>query len=131
MAALVIGNVYTFNTLSPSILGVSFINVKLIGIMDYTSALQIENVNVKYRAIYPTLPSGTINDPSVNLYYHFQTQSGEKILLAEQWVDLPTVVLITTVDFKITLTTATVQDMNTIRDVLNGMGYSNFVIEQI
>ncbi len=131
IAALNIGSSYTFNTLSPSILGAVFTNVKLIGVMDYNSAMKIRNVNVPYRAIYPTLPLGTVNDPTANLYYQFETLSGTTELLAEQWIDVPTIVQVTTVNFRVTLNDVSLQDMNTVRDVLYGMGYTNFTVEQI
>jgi len=131
ISKLSIGYNYTFNTLSPGILGAAFTNVKLIGIMDYESAMAIRNIDILYNAIYPVLPSGTINNSKSNVYYQFKTLSGTSEILAEQWIDVPSITQVADISFQVNIHNVGVQDMSKIRDVLTGMGYTNFDIKQL
>ena len=128
---LTLSKTYTFNTKAPAILGASIINAKLIGILDYESALAYDNIDLKYRTIYPLLPLGTPDQPKSSIYYRFQTQSGEKIVLADQWIDQPTIELIDHINFQVTINQASIQDMSRVRDALLALGYVNFKIDQI
>lgn len=128
---LQIGKIYTFNTFAPSILGTTIKNAKLKAILDYESATKIEAVILKHRAIYPLLPTGTIDNPESYTYYHFQSESGEKIIIAEPWIVESTVEIIEHINLQVTLPGVSLSDTSRIRDALNAMGYSNYSIKQI
>lgn len=126
-----IGKSYTFNTLAPAQLGIAIKNAKLLAIMDYDMALTFENIELKYRKVYPLLPNGTPETPKNILYYRFLTESNEKIIIAAQWIDETTVALITAINFKVSFTGGSIQDKTTVRNALNALGYTNFIIEDI
>lgn len=128
MPNLNISQVYTFNTNAPSVLGATIKNAKLIGIVDYNSALKLDNVLLKFRQIYPLLPAGTLDNPEACVFYVFRTESGAEIVLADQWIDDTTVTLVEGVNFTITLTNASNSDISRIRDALNALGYTNYNI---
>ncbi len=126
-----IGKVYTFNTLAPALLGISIKNAKLIGIVDYNTALTYDSVNLRYRAIYPLLPAGTPDQPEACIYYRFQSESGEKIVLADQWIDSTTVEVIEHITIQATFTNVSVSDISRIRDALNALGYTSYSLKQL
>lgn len=124
-------SVYTFNTIAPGILQSTFKNARLTAELDYESAMLYENVNQKFRQIYPLLPPGTPDRPESATYYRFVTESGEKVILADLWIDSGSVISVTSIDFQVTFTNASIADMSRIRDMLNAMGYTNYNIVQI
>lgn len=126
-----IGKVYNFNTKAPSLLGISIKNAKLIGIFDYNTALTHDNILLKYRQIYPLLPAGTPNSPETCIYYHFKSESGEKIVLADQWIEESTIEVVEHINFKVTFNQASLQDISRVRDALNALGYTNYTITQL
>ena len=126
-----IGKVYTFNTLAPGILGISIKNARLLSICDYSTALAYDNVLLKFRSVYPLLPPGTPNLPEACIYYQFLSESGEKVVFADQWIDESTVEVIEHINFNVTFAQASIQDISRVRDLLNAAGYTNYNITQL
>ncbi len=128
---LQLGKVYTFNTLAPGILGIIVKNAKLLGIIDYDAAIAYDTIDLKFRTIYPLLPAGTPNQPRACAYYRFLSESGEKIVLADQWIDESTVEIIDHITFMVTFSGASIEDMSRVRDLLNAAGYTNYNMVQL
>lgn len=128
---LQIGKTYTFNTFAPSILGTTIKNAKLKAILDYESVNKIEAVILKHRSIYPLLPAGTIDNPESYTYYHFQSESGEKIVIAEPWIVESTIEVVEHINLQITLPGVSLTDSVRVRNALNAMGYTNYTIKQV
>jgi hypothetical protein len=126
-----IGKIYTFNTTAPSMLGTTVKNAKLIAIMDYQTAVQYDNIDLKYRSIYPLLPNGTPDRPDSSIYYRFLSESGEKIILADVWIQSDTLETVSHVSFQVTFTDTTYSDITKVKDALNALGYLNFQIKQL
>jgi len=126
-----ISKVYTFNTLAPGILQATVKNAKFMAAMDYETAITYENVDLMFRQIYPVLPPGTPDDPASCVYYRFATESGAKIILADIWIDEGTIDTIEHINFICTVTNASLQDMNRVRDVMNALGFTNYEIKQV
>lgn len=128
---LELNKTFTFNTLAPSILGAQMKNAKLLGMMDYSTAITYDNIDLKFRQIYPVLPPNSPDQPESCIYYRFLSESGVKIVLADAWIDLTTVEVVEHINFQITLNDCSMADKDRIRDALNALGYQNFVIKQI
>lgn len=126
-----LGKTYTFNTKAPGLLGATIRNAKLIGVVDYNTALTYDNIDLKFRTIYPVLPAGTPDDPRSCAYYHFQSESGEKIVLAEVWIEELTLEVVEHINFAVTVTDASLQDMTRVRDALLALGFTRFNIKQV
>ena len=58
-ATFEIGKTFTFNTRAPSVLGSIIKNAKLTSILDYDDAIKLDNIDLKFRTIYPLLPANT------------------------------------------------------------------------
>lgn len=128
--AFEIKKVYTFNTLAPAILGAQIKNARLLGMLDYDGASAYDNIALKFRQIYPVLPNGTPNEPTACIYYWFQGESGDKIILADAWIDMTTVEVVEHINIQVNFTDAKLADMPRIRDAMNALGFRNFVIKQ-
>lgn len=123
-----IDGVYNFNTLAPAILGADFKRVTVLAILNYKVAASYINIESNHVNIYPYLPVGTVNDPKTYQYVLVKTQSGEDTVLALPWINLETVVQVTTQTISVTLNNVNVDDTIKIRDSLILMGYTDFAI---
>lgn len=126
-----IGKTYTFNTNAPSLLGASLVNAKLLSIMDYETARQYDNIDLRYRAIYPSLPLGTADKSKSTIYYRFQSQSGEKVVFAHEWIELGSVQVVEHITIQVLLTEASMEDMGRLRNILNANGYTKYNITEV
>lgn len=131
MLNLAIGKTYSFNTAAPSILGTIIKNAKLLAIFDYSTATTLDNVDLKFRAIYPLLPAGTPDSAESCIYYFFKSESGEKVVFADQWIVESTVEIIEHINFQVTFTDTSIGDISRVRDAINALGYTNYSIKQI
>lgn len=126
-----IGSIYTFNTLAPGILQATVKNAKLTSILDYETAKMYINADLMFRQIYPALPAGTPDHPESCVYYRFTSESGEKIVLADQWVDTTTVENVKNINFQVTVTNGSLADITNVKNMMNALGFTNYSIKQI
>jgi hypothetical protein len=126
-----INKTYNFNTKAPAILGSSIKNAKLLATMDYHTAITYDTVDAKFRSVYPALPPGTPDQPEACIYYRFLTESGEKIIIADQWVDESSIETVTHISLQVTFSRLSTPDIARIRDAINALGYTEYNIRQI
>ena len=121
---------YTFNTLAPNILGAKFENVTLTAILDYHMANSYANVNIKHAEIFPLLPAGTSKDCTSYQYFVFKTQANEKIVLANVWIDEPSITQISLKTITLTFSNVPLSRLDQINEALlfnNLHGYTVMV----
>lgn len=128
MYNFVIGNAYTFNTRAPSLLGAIFENATILGIVDYDIATTFRNIDLDHKRIYPLLPSGTVDNPKKFTYLLIRTESGEKTVLAYEWIDVSSITLVDSVTLTVTIPNANSSDATKVRDALALLGMLNFTI---
>jgi hypothetical protein len=126
-----IGKVYTFDTYAPTLLGTQLKNARLTSIIDFDTANSYENILLKYRQIYPLLPVGTPDNGRLCTYYVFETESKEKVVYADQWINEDTIVVIEHININIYITDIALNDISNIRDILRAAGYFDFRITQV
>lgn len=128
MADFQVGKSYSFKTLAPTVLGIALTNQLVKGIVDYTTANQVANIDLVHRTVYPLLPVGTIDNPKQYRYLLLRSDSGATSAIAMEWIDLSTVVEAVSLSIVVTIPIATADDSRKIRDTLTLMGYQNFTI---
>lgn len=128
--SLQIGTIYNFNTLVSSILGATYKNASLVGMVNYAGALKYINVAQMQANIQPLLPSGTPTDATKYIYYIFKLQDGSQFITADQWLDATSIVPVTTTTLTVVITGAGPADITPIKNALVLLGYSNLVITQ-
>ena len=122
---------YNFETRSPAILGARLEKARCEAELSYSACVAMGfNVGATYRNIYPSLPAGTPDTPTLLRYYLFTTQAGGKVIICEQWVDRPTIQLVDYIDFDINFTRVAPEDVTRITAMLRSAGYTTFVTRE-
>jgi hypothetical protein len=83
---LSVGSSYTFTMRAAAIFGSEFTNAKLIGKASMEVALLVDNVAQLHAQALPYLPSGTSADPASLNYLIITTITGERRVIAEEWL---------------------------------------------
>lgn len=124
-----LGKSYNFKTLSPVILGSEYKNQKVIGIFNSSEAMKYGDIQTTYSLIskeISTLPK--INDL---MFVLFESLDQDKTILALEYLDINTIVEVTTFDLNITIKNASTEDTTIITNVLKELGYNDFKIDKI
>lgn len=77
---------YSFEVYPAPIIGTTFKNVTVLGIIDRDTAETIINVATHHPAIYPYLPEGTVNNPDDYTYLKLRTENGDITVVAIEWI---------------------------------------------
>ena len=124
-----LGKTYNFKTLSPVILGSEYKNQKVIGIFNSTEAMKYGDIQTTYALVskqIATLPK--INDLTFVL---FESLDQDKTILALEYLDVNTIVEVTTFNLNIVVNNASTEDTSIITNMLKELGYTNFTIDKI
>ena len=124
-----LGKTYNFKTLSPVILGSEYKNQKVIGIFNSTEAMKYGDIQTTYALVskeISTLPK--INDLTFIL---FESLDQDKTILALEYLDVNTIVEVTTFNLNIVVNNASTEDTSIITNMLKELGYTNFTIDKI
>jgi len=124
-----IGKTYKFDTLAPIVLGATLDRARVSSIMDYRSAMIIDNVESKHRTVYPYLLANGVPDrPENYTYVLFELSGSIRTILALEWINLDSIELITTSLLTITIPDLADSDLIIIRRLLMKAGYINPVL---
>lgn len=120
---------YSFSTLSPEILGENYTNLLVTGIFTVEDALRyysdIYNRHTTLKNIIPGLPD--ITDCS---FIVFKDSTGNKSVLALEYIDIVSIKVVTTTNLRITLTNTSNESASILSLRLKELGYTNFNIEE-
>ena len=125
--SLDIGASYNFQLYAPAILGTGYKGATVLGLMDYSSAIQLEDVSAIHASVLALLPAGTPSDATLLVYVKIKTASGNVRVLALNWISVQPV-LATTTNVTVVISNITVADIPTISSVLKANGFSSFTI---
>lgn len=118
-----IGKTVSFTTHATSILGTNYNRVKVLGILDYESAMQYINVSVMSVNVYPSLPEGTSKDYQNYQYLKIKHDTGVSGCVAIEWIDEATFVEHEGVNITFRVENANAADADKIRKIL---AFNNF-----
>jgi len=121
---------YSFNTRAPAILGPSYTNVRVSAILDYQTALMLDNVEAKQRSVYPYLASLNIPDrPDQYTYILFVDSEKNKHVIALEWIDISSINETYGISINVTLNNVAFSDVSLIRETLISLGYTSYNIQ--
>lgn len=120
---------YHFEVYPPS-LGNDFKNVTILGILDFDTAHRFADLHVRHPLYYPSLPAGTVNDPTAFTYLRIRTEGGEERIIALEWIRQESIVQVDSASVVVRFNQFTVTDIPTLRQVLAENGFTNFTITQ-
>lgn len=126
-----IGKIYTVNTLAPALLGVSLKNAKLKSIADFDTAFKLTNIRQIHASLLPVLPNGTPQDPSLGIYYVFNSESNETVVMSQYWLDMNSIILVEDISIVVEISEISVDDIPHIRNAITSLGIHNINIRQI
>jgi hypothetical protein len=121
--------IYSFDVYPSALLGTTFSNVTVVGILDSESAAKEIPIQELHVQVYPTLPVGTPNNPSGYDYLKIKTTTGETTILGMAWINEQSVqeVLLSTITAVIGGVSAI--DLPRIRNCLIQNGYNNIQLD--
>ena len=131
MLEFTIGKTYTFDTAAPTLLGAQIKNAKVLALVDYNTAKLFDTIDLKWRSIFSLLPTGTPDAPDLTTYYLFLAESGEKIVLAEPWIQGSTIVEVDYIQFQVTFPKASLDDIEKVRAAVSALGFTEFNIKRL
>jgi len=112
---------------APAILTTGYRGATVLALLDYSSAIQLEDVSAIHASVLSVLPGGTPSDPTKLVYLKIKTAAGNIRVLALNWISVqPTVA--TTTSLTVVIGNITVADIPTISSVLKAAGYNSFTI---
>lgn len=115
----------SFNVYPSAILGATFTNVRVLGILDASIARQLGlDTAAMHANVYPTLPPGTPNDPTGYLYVRIQHQSGEQQILGLPWIKSETIVALNYNTINAKISNVTPEDSERVLAALNANGFN-------
>ena len=123
--AFELDKVYNFTTLAPSILGGSYTTQKVIGIIKAKQAKQYRDIYTLHEQLIGVIPSlpANINDLT---YILLEDSLGELMVIANEYVDLFSIFLVTTVNIRVEIPDTNTATLNVIRTRLAELGILNF-----
>lgn len=126
------GNSYNFLTISNTILAPEYRNMTVEGIMGLNQALRVTGVNNDILTIREQLITETgksLLPANKAKYILFLDPNNEYVLLAEDWIKLNTVKLVTALKLVLTINNITNDDVNLINNTLRNMGYNDIKLD--
>ncbi|MCI4437749.1 MAG: hypothetical protein JHC33_13165 [Ignisphaera sp.] len=122
-----INNTYSFFTLSPTILGTQYTNMAVKAILNADEAIKYRDIVTLHEKMKVAV-SGLPNSVKDCTFYLLENTSGDRIVLANEYIDQSTVTLVTSVTINISVFNSLTTDVAILRARLQELGYTNFSI---
>ena len=124
-----INDTVDFNVHPTAVLGSGFQRVKLLAVLDIDTASVYIDPHAMHATVYPTLPSGTPNDPSQYSYLKVQMPNGTKQVLGIPWINEGSVTKISGSRIVITIEDVSSDDLLPIKNALTANGYATAKVD--
>lgn len=120
-----INSTYTFRLYANAILGSGYSKAKVLAILDYSTAMQLQDVQAVHAQVLPLLPSGTPIDPAKLIYLKIRTSSDAVVVLALDWISSQPV-LDDATEVTVTISNISTADLPRISAALKANGFNSF-----
>jgi hypothetical protein len=125
-----INSVYSFDLHAAGILGSSYKNVTVRGMMNEASAIRAGCATREIHAqVFSQLPIGTPNNPAAYTYVEFETSMGETLILGMPWIKEDSVQKILSNNYNVKVGGISPTDLPRLRNALLTSGFKTFEIE--
>ena len=129
LAQLPIGSTVSFETYAPQIIGAVIQNAVVLAHLDADTVRMLGgDPYSKHAQIYPTLPSGTVDDATAYTYLKLKLVSTEITYIGLPWIREDTIVATNRRRAVVTIEDVGPSDVNEIGLALVSNGYSNYKI---
>jgi len=113
---------YNFSTKAPVTLGENYKNMKAVARVNFTFATNYLDVITVHEAIANEINSSLNNYRDV-MYTVFESDSGDTIVISDEWVIPSSVLAINNIDLELIISDITTEDITTITNTLNSLNY--------
>lgn len=124
------GRIVSFSTVATALLPTEYIGVEVVAIAGYTIAIGIEDITAKYKQLEPYI-EGISSDFTKAEYVIIKTANGDLEVLALAWIVESSISTTEVANKRITIYNVDSTANIKLTKVLNNLGYTNFVIEDI
>lgn len=107
---LKIGNLVTFDTVAPAILGNDYQNLKVVGIFDRDTAKMWRDVDSMHANVYPFMDSSIENDSTAYQYVKLVGENGHEVVLGVPWINESTIRVVARGKLTIVINDLSVED---------------------
>lgn len=129
LADLPIGSVVSFDTYAPAVLGTNYKNCTIMSHLDARDAQALgSDVLARHTNIYPSLPSGTPNDPYSYFFVKVKLLNGNYDYLGVCWVRKETITSRQVNRGIFTVEDIGADDVQRITDILSAADYSKVTV---
>ena len=126
--AFEINKTYNFSTLAPEKLGAVYKNMKVKSILDSAEAGKYSDVYTLHTNLIPVIPNLPNNITDL-VFLLLQNNDGEKTVMAINYIDPDSVILVESVNIRVELTDVSSEDVAIITSRFRELGYFNFIVE--
>lgn len=122
---LIIKGIYSFSVYPVAELGTAFQNATVLALFDQETANQAGFDTVAQHAlVYPRLPVGTPNDPSMYTYVKLRLPSGKIQILGRPWIVESSIEVVELGTITVKISNVSINDQAKIQQALAANGYS-------
>ena len=127
-------NVYNFNTISLTVLKPTYKNLKAVSNMGYKQAIRysgIYNDVVTTRQQLEAETGVSLVEAVDARYVLFEDEYGNEVMLAEDWIEADSIVLVTSIALELQILNISSSDVSIITNTLRALGYDHMEIKII
>ena len=125
-----IKSVYDFTLKAGAILGYSYKNATVLGLLDFDSAKAIEDVTPIHASVYSLLGAGVPRDAKDLTYVKIKTSTGQVRVIAMDWIASQPV-LVTSTTVNVVVSNISLSDIDRLRQVLLQNGFNAIEITTV
>lgn len=123
-------SVYNFSMKAGAILGYSYDNATVLGLLDFASANAIQDVTPLHMAAYSELGTGVPRNARDLIYVKIKTSTGQVRVLAMDWIATQPL-LVTSNTLRVMISEVDLSDIDRIRQILISNGFDKVTIEVV
>ncbi|WP_257292017.1 phage DNA polymerase-associated SH3 family protein [Endozoicomonas sp. ONNA1] len=118
-----LGDTVSFTLYPAGIIGTVYDHCRINALLDAQTARQFIDIDALHANVYPTLPEGTINDPSGYLYLKVKLPSGIDSVVGMNWIDQGTLIRHESMTATFTVDNVDTTDIEKIKLALSANGF--------
>lgn len=128
-----IGNVYSFTTIAPDILGKDYTDMTLVAVSNFDIVTKLGfDASTKHKQVYSMNEyADTYKTPDSYEYLIFETKNGDQVIMGMPWIIESTIDELYGIDVYITFNDISLDDLNVILSQINNLGYGGIEIIEI
>ena len=104
-------DVVSFSLFENTTIGTTFTRVRLIGVVDYSTASQKIDPVALHEDIITNLPEGSVDDPTIYSYLKIELENGEQTFVGLPWIDTTTLEKVGSNKLTLTIDNVNVDDV--------------------